>query len=157
MIDNTAEEIISDKELFRIKVRLKIKKVMTIYYKMIDILTSSIVDEMLASRTFDTVGGKTKIKTSNLEEKVINKEAARDFVNLIDDIIQQQLYGLYREIIITRYVEQNTVYETYIHVREEYLKIPSHSEKYSERTFYRDKWKAELAFYRKVNKYLLKI
>lgn len=146
------DEVVSDEELFRYKVKLKIKKTMKAYNDMLDKATTDVVDEMIGNKGPSIVTSKSNVVNKKLEDGVISKLSAQEFVDLIDDIVYNQLYGVYREIIHNRYMEEMSVEETYRTVRKEFLKVPRKSNKYGIATFYRDKWKAEVAFYKKINK-----
>jgi len=154
LTSNNQEEIITDKELQRYKVKLKIKKTMKVYNDMLDISTTDIVDEMIGNKGLKMVTTKNNVRSNKLEDGVINKLNADTFVGIIDDIVYKELYGIYREIIHNRYMEELTVGETYNSVRNDFLKIPRKSNRYGIATFYRDKWKSEVAFYKKIIKNL---
>ncbi len=144
------DEIISDEQLFRYKVKLKIKKTMRVYNDMLDKSTTSVVDKMLGNKGFSSVPIKSNLASKTLENEVINKASADEYIDIIDDIVYKQLTGLNRVIIDSRYMEELSINETYSAVRN-YLKIKD-SNKYVRRTFYRDKFKAEIAFYKKIIK-----
>ena len=146
------QEVLKDNELFRYRVRIRIRKVMRIYNEMLEQSTADIVDALLGGSGFQQSVIKSKNKVNRkLEDEVIKKISAENYVRAVDEVVYSDIKGLYREIIHNRYMEEMTVDKTYYVVKKDYLKIPLESSNYSRSTFYRDKYRAEVMFYRKIN------
>ncbi len=143
-------EVISDKELFRYRVKLKIKKTMDLYNELLAKDSDEYYEESLGSKEMKSVSTRSNVIKKPTEDSAISKASRDKFIEAVEDIVTNQLRGLNRVIIFARYMDELSIDETYDAVKN-YLKIKE-THKYVKRTFYRHKFKAEVAFYKKIIK-----
>lgn len=154
---SSSEGLETDQGLEWYKVKLTIRKVMKIYWKMVEIAAelNDIPGKMVGGGIRQLPNGSGN--PSKMADMIVSKQDAEKYVEMIDDIVLNQLTGLNRLIINAKYIEEiESIDEIYQMVRN-YFKIPKGSKKYSKRTYYRHQKKAEIAFYKKILQNSIKI
>ncbi len=156
MDEHIRDEVISDEELNNYRIRIKLKTIMKLYWKSIDLAvlsTEDIAHKMIGNKGM-SYSPKSTYNSNRLEDESLEHITAKNIVETIDDIIENQLKGLSQLIIDSVYIQEESKDDTMDRIKN-YFKIPKNRD-YPKSTYYRHRQKAERSFYLKIIKNLNK-